>query len=258
MALEDLTGTSKFVSALNPAWPVDDDWVDEGDNHIRGIKNVLKNSFPDTDGAVHWSATQARFPDGVVGVPGISWIAETDSGIFRSNARTFTAGVGGVSKWSWSDVLFWVQPVMQFRADGPGLFNGPVTVAALSGGNGKLTVSGGFAGTLATLSGAPVVVSSLGTPGTTPGIALTYPAFVTWGIYVVEADGTLAIGTTQASGPAGLGGKSMVIAPNGAVSARSFNQVTVAVSAKEPIAEALAGVLKLRGVRGFQRGNEAR
>ena len=58
MALEDLTGSAKFISALNPAWPVDDDWVDEGDNHIRGIKNVLRNTFPNVDGAVTLSDEQ--------------------------------------------------------------------------------------------------------------------------------------------------------------------------------------------------------
>lgn len=52
MALEDLTGVAKFISALNPAWPVDDDFLDEGDNHVRGIKNVLRNTFPGLAGAV--------------------------------------------------------------------------------------------------------------------------------------------------------------------------------------------------------------
>jgi microcystin-dependent protein len=46
MALEDLTGPSKFIANLVPANPTPDDFRDEGDDHIRGIKNVLKNSFP--------------------------------------------------------------------------------------------------------------------------------------------------------------------------------------------------------------------
>jgi len=46
MALEDLTGPSKFIANLVPANPTPDDFRDEGDDHIRGIKNVLKNTFP--------------------------------------------------------------------------------------------------------------------------------------------------------------------------------------------------------------------
>jgi len=46
MSLEDLTGPSKFIANLVPANPTPDDFRDEGDDHIRGIKNVLKNTFP--------------------------------------------------------------------------------------------------------------------------------------------------------------------------------------------------------------------
>lgn len=44
MALEDLTGAAK-ISALVATNPTPDDWADEGDDHIRGIKNVLKNTI---------------------------------------------------------------------------------------------------------------------------------------------------------------------------------------------------------------------
>jgi len=45
MALEDLTGPSKYLSALVATNPTPDDFRDEGDDHIRGIKNVLLNTF---------------------------------------------------------------------------------------------------------------------------------------------------------------------------------------------------------------------
>ena len=46
MALEDLTGT-KYIDALNSANPVGaTDAKNQGDDHMRGIKNVLKNTFP--------------------------------------------------------------------------------------------------------------------------------------------------------------------------------------------------------------------
>ncbi|MCS5550600.1 MAG: hypothetical protein NZ811_03675 [Gammaproteobacteria bacterium] len=58
MALENLTGTDKFIDDLTATNPVIADDVSEGDDHIRGIKNVLKNTFPNVTGAV--SATQTE------------------------------------------------------------------------------------------------------------------------------------------------------------------------------------------------------
>lgn len=51
MALEDLTGPSKFISDLvitNP--PISDD-LEEGAGHIKGIKNAIKNTFPNINGS---------------------------------------------------------------------------------------------------------------------------------------------------------------------------------------------------------------
>ena len=58
MALEDLTGSSKFIDDLNAANPVVSDDFDEGVDHIQGIKNVLGNSFPNVNAAV--TATPAQ------------------------------------------------------------------------------------------------------------------------------------------------------------------------------------------------------
>lgn len=52
MALEDLTGSSKYISHLNNANPTGADNKSQGDDHIRGVKNVLLNSFPNVTGAV--------------------------------------------------------------------------------------------------------------------------------------------------------------------------------------------------------------
>jgi hypothetical protein len=52
MALEDLSGPSKFITALVPGNPTSADDRREGDDHIRGIKNVLRNTFPGLAGAV--------------------------------------------------------------------------------------------------------------------------------------------------------------------------------------------------------------
>ena len=45
MPLEDLDGPDKYLNALNKDWPLDDDPRPEGDNHIRGFKNVILNTF---------------------------------------------------------------------------------------------------------------------------------------------------------------------------------------------------------------------
>ena len=44
MALEDLTGT-KYIDSLNSSNPAAGDNVSEGDDHIRGIKNVIEESM---------------------------------------------------------------------------------------------------------------------------------------------------------------------------------------------------------------------
>jgi hypothetical protein len=64
MALEDLTGT-KYIDDLNSSNPAAGDNVSEGDDHIRGIKNVLKTTFPGIDGAITATDTELNYVDGV-------------------------------------------------------------------------------------------------------------------------------------------------------------------------------------------------
>ena len=64
MALEDLTGT-KYLDDLNSSNPAAGDDVSEGDDHIRGIKNVLKLTFPNVDAAVNATPTELNYVDGV-------------------------------------------------------------------------------------------------------------------------------------------------------------------------------------------------
>jgi hypothetical protein len=65
MPLEDLTG-NKFIPDLNENWPAGTDYPDAGDDHIRGVKNVLKRQFPNI-GRVAVTATAAQLNSG--GVP---------------------------------------------------------------------------------------------------------------------------------------------------------------------------------------------
>ena len=64
MALEDLTGT-KYLDDLNASNPAAGDNVSEGDDHIRGIKNVLKVTLPNVTGAVTPTHTELNYVDGV-------------------------------------------------------------------------------------------------------------------------------------------------------------------------------------------------
>jgi hypothetical protein len=64
MPLEDLTG-NKYISDLNEAWPDGSrDFLDAGDNHLRGVKNVLKRTFPYITGPV--DLTQSELYQGTV------------------------------------------------------------------------------------------------------------------------------------------------------------------------------------------------
>jgi len=63
MALEDLTG-NKYIDSLNSDWPAGTDLPGAGDDHIRGIKNVLKRTFPNVTGPV--TRTQTDINNGSV------------------------------------------------------------------------------------------------------------------------------------------------------------------------------------------------
>ena len=45
MPIEDLIGNA-YIADLNPDWPLFDELQNLGDDHIRGVKNVLLKQFP--------------------------------------------------------------------------------------------------------------------------------------------------------------------------------------------------------------------
>jgi len=64
MGLETFVG--KYIGDLNASWPVGStDTKGEGDNHIRGTKLVLQNSFPNITGAVTSTHAELNILDGV-------------------------------------------------------------------------------------------------------------------------------------------------------------------------------------------------
>ena len=67
MGLE--TGT--YISDLNASNPIHaTDQVSQGDDHIRLIKSVILNTFPNVNGAVNFTPTEANYLDGLTGVTG--------------------------------------------------------------------------------------------------------------------------------------------------------------------------------------------
>jgi hypothetical protein len=222
MALEDLTGTDKFISNLNSSWPVDDDWVDEGDNHIRGVKNVLKNTFPDTNGAVHWSASWARFPDGTVAAPGMSWLNDPDSGWSRESGGSAAYSLNGTVK-------------LMFLIGGGVLVNTQLVTQQSPAWNGDL----------ANWASAPIRIDA-----SVAGIGLIDHGLAGGGGWAIKAaSGWFQIGGSNAAGPTSLGGWAFAINNNGAIYGRSFTQSTFAATDVLPMTGALSDVLKLRGVR---------
>jgi len=73
MALEDLTGATKYLDDLVETNPVSTPTADErkfGAGHIRGIKNVIKNTFPNITGAVLLTPAEFNLLVGKTSVPG--------------------------------------------------------------------------------------------------------------------------------------------------------------------------------------------
>lgn len=65
MGLEDLTG-SKYIDSLNASNPDGvEDKVSTADDHIRGLKNVLKKTFPNVTGAILPTQAEMNVLDGI-------------------------------------------------------------------------------------------------------------------------------------------------------------------------------------------------
>ena len=92
MALEDLTGT-KYLDDLNSSNPAAGDNVSEGDDHIRGIKNVLKLTFPNIDAAINATPTELNYVDGVTSAIQTQFDAITANN-WVTNARMADDAIG--------------------------------------------------------------------------------------------------------------------------------------------------------------------
>lgn len=96
MALEDLTGSSKFIDdlvATNPTVLTDKKF--QGDDHIRGIKNVLLNTFPSITGAITATQAELNVLDGILAVVGDLNLIE---GMAAGGGQVLTGDNNGTTK----------------------------------------------------------------------------------------------------------------------------------------------------------------
>lgn len=98
MGLE--TGT--YLDDLNASNPVHaTDPVSQGDDHIRLIKSVLLNSFPNVDGAVNFTPTEANYLDGLTGVTGsgnlVASASPTLTGTLTAAIANFSGAITALS-----------------------------------------------------------------------------------------------------------------------------------------------------------------
>lgn len=94
MALEDLTGPNKFITSLVNTNPLAADDRREGDDHIRGIKNVLLNTFPGVNKAIAFAdyiradgtvamTAPLQLADGTSANPALAFASEPTLGFRR-------------------------------------------------------------------------------------------------------------------------------------------------------------------------------
>jgi len=102
MALENIEGAGVVISALNRTNPTATDDRSEGDNHMRGIKNTILNTFPNVNGVVNASdedlnqlvgATSPLQPQ----LDAIDGKADANAGNISVNAGNISANAGNIS-----------------------------------------------------------------------------------------------------------------------------------------------------------------
>ncbi len=84
--------TATFVDDLNPALPAGTDDRSEGDNHIRLVKAVLQNTFPNITGAVTVSHTELNAVSSKADATGETWTGTHD---FTGATVTVPTQTGG-------------------------------------------------------------------------------------------------------------------------------------------------------------------
>ena len=84
--------TFEFIDDLVAANPTSTDNVSEGDDHLRGLKTTLKNTFPNVTGAINPTETELNYVDGVTSA--IQTQLDAKSATATTVTKTSTTGSG--------------------------------------------------------------------------------------------------------------------------------------------------------------------
>lgn len=119
--------TFNFIDSLNASNPGSTDDVLQGDDHLRGVKAVLKNTFPNVTAAITATAAQLnQLASGVIGYADAGWnfLSETSLGIQRSASGVMSIvggkliGNGAVPTGMLADFLTGSQPTGWYEVNG--------------------------------------------------------------------------------------------------------------------------------------------
>jgi hypothetical protein len=98
MALEDLTGGSKFIDSLNASNPAGSDSKSTADDHLRGIKNTIKNTFPNVAGTVSADHSELSILDGVTATAAeLNYVDVTAPGTTEASKAVVADASGNVT-----------------------------------------------------------------------------------------------------------------------------------------------------------------
>ncbi|MGL5014602.1 MAG: phage baseplate protein [Bacteroidales bacterium] len=91
---------ARFVNDLNEAYPRNRDLIKEGDDHLRLLKSVLKNTFPGVDSAITASSAKLNHLDGTFTFDGDTGTINRDlvfaekKGLDMGGSRITNCGLG--------------------------------------------------------------------------------------------------------------------------------------------------------------------
>jgi hypothetical protein len=160
--------TFNYIDSLNTANPTSTDNVSEGDDHIRGIKTTLKNTFPSLDGAVNATDTELNLLDGITALidsTGSTGAAKLPAG---TTAQRDGSPSAGYLRWNTTDTSAEVYDGSAWAAVGggnttdEGLYEHSHTISAnysITSGNNALTAG-------------PITINT--------GVSVTVPTGSTW------------------------------------------------------------------------------
>lgn len=90
--------TFGFLDSLNASYPPTSDGLVGGDDHIRGIKSTLKDTFPGVSQALTTADGAFRAISGTTSAPGYTFAAEPTLGFWRASSGLIKVGGGRLDR----------------------------------------------------------------------------------------------------------------------------------------------------------------